>query len=133
MDTDLVTQLVLSRGLIRPNEDMEEVILSNDALLAELGGIWRGHKEAIIALIMARIEPIQQEMIGKATPAEVIILRQAIIEVALIGDDFERYAIEHEKRQKDRAEQGVSVTENTPQPPTEDNSAPAEANDTSSM
>lgn len=99
-----MTKLVLDRGLIEPGVDMEALVLENDAFLAELAGIWRSHPEAIKALLRARIYPIERDLVGNATPAEVIILRQAIIEVALIGDDLERYATEFERREKLRKE-----------------------------
>lgn len=109
MDNDLFAQYVISRGYIMPGEDMDATILANDELLSAIAGLWRNSKHVIEAIIKARIYPIQMELVREATPYEVPILRQAMIEVAFIGDDFERYAREFERRKKGNDLNGIAV------------------------
>lgn len=128
-----MTKLVLERGLIQPGVDMSDVVLQNEILLAELAGIWRSHKNAIVALLQARIHPVQHDLVFNATPAEVIIMRQAIIEVALLGDDLEKYAVEFEKREKLRKESGVEIAVDTAPIEDKPQDTGGGTNDTSSM
>lgn len=99
-NTDLLTTYVISRGLIEPGVDAREAILSSAELLPQAAGLWRDKKSVVEAVLKARIYAIERELVQNAMPAEVIILRQAMIEVAMIGEDLEAYAQEYERRKK---------------------------------
>src|SRR3990167_5687826 len=133
MDTSkLLEQYLFNRGLFEPAkigqniiEGQQEVvggeILSNDDLLSKVSNLWTSNKEAIIAVVKARILTNITELILKAFPQETIVLRQIILELSQILNDFEKYSNEHLRRvekksleQKDNAgataeEQGAII------------------------
>ena len=133
MDTSkLLEQYLFNRGLFEPAkigqniiEGQQEVvggeILSNDDLLSKVSNLWTSNKEAIIAVVKARILTNITELMFKAFPQETIVLRQVILELSQILNDFEKYSNEHLRRvekksleQKDNAgttaeEQGAII------------------------
>jgi len=109
MADTLFEQYLIRRGLVKPSEDMNEALLNSEEFLAEIAGIWEGHKPAIEALIKARLYPIERELVQEATPYEVMILRQSMLEVAFLYDDFERYTQEYHRRKKPAPEEGVEL------------------------
>src|SRR4051794_1659721 len=115
MTFDLQAYLI-ERELYAPDTDVKQAILEDDALLAELAGIWLGHKTALQKLLQARIQPIREKMVLRAHPAEVMVLRQAIVELGALFSDLEGYAAEHERRSK--AKEGTQ-----PEAPEEPSSA----------
>lgn len=117
MSIKLETYL-LNRELNAPNKDVGAEILADDQLLAEIAGIWRGHRKAIETLLQARIQPIREELVLKAYPAEVVVLRQAIVEIGALATDLETYAAEHERRTK--AKEGQEPTDEGDNPSSTD-------------
>ena len=133
MDTSkLLEQYLFNRGLFNPAkigqniiEGQESVIggeiLSNDDLLAKVSNLWTSNKEAITAVVKERILANITELVLKAFPQETIVLRQVILELSQILNDFEKYSSEHLRRvekksleQKDNAgttaeEQGAII------------------------
>ena len=133
MDTSkLLEQYLFNRGLFEPAkigqniiEGQQEVvggeILSNDDLLSKVSNLWTSNKEAIIAVVKARILTNITELMFKAFPQETIVLRQVILELSQMLNDFEKYSNEHLRRvekksleQKDNAgttaeEQGAII------------------------
>ena len=133
MDTSkLLEQYLFNRGLFNPAkigqniiEGQESVIggeiLSNDDLLEKVSNSWTSNKEAITAVIKARILSNIAELVLKSFPQETIVLRQVILELSQILNDFEKYSSEHLRRvekksleQKDNAgttaeEQGAII------------------------
>ena len=109
MDTSkLLEQYLFNRGLFTPaqigqsiTEGQETVggeILSNDDLLAKVSNLWTSNKEAVTAVIKARILTNITELVLKAFPQETIVLRQVILELSQILNDFEKYSSEHLRR-----------------------------------
>jgi hypothetical protein len=98
-------EYLLERGLYEHTKDVGNEILENDELLHELADVWRGHRKAIELLLQARMQPIREELVMRALPVEVPVLRQNMLEVAAIADDLERYATEHERRTKAKEEE----------------------------
>lgn len=98
---DPLIEKLLVRGLIEPGVDHRKAILENEDVLSGAAGLWRGSKHILQAVLQARIDAIEHELVTEATPYEVLTLRQAMIEVAFIFDDFEAYAREFERRKKD--------------------------------
>ena len=133
MDTSkLLEQYLFNRGLFIPAQIGQNIIegqegaiggeiLSNDDLLEKVSNSWTSGKEAIIAVVKARILSNITELILKAFPQETIVLRQVILELSQILNDFEKYSSEHLRRvekksleQKDNAgttaeEQGAII------------------------
>lgn len=97
----LFEKYILSRGLIEPNTDFRKVVFEDKELLSAAAGIYRGSKHIIEAVIRARIGVIEHELVTEAEPYEVLFLRQAMVEVAMIFDDFEKYAAEYERHTKE--------------------------------
>jgi len=110
MDTSkLLEQYLFNRGLFNPAkigqniiEGQESVIggeiLSNDDLLAKVSNLWTSNKEAITAVVKERILANITELVLKAFPQETIVLRQVILELSQILNDFEKYSSEHLRR-----------------------------------
>jgi hypothetical protein len=98
---DLLTNLILARGLIAPRDVFNDKapaqrILDDETLLARVAAIDQGAFEAVIG---ARINAIADDLIGNASPAEVIIFRQAIVEITTTAADLEKYRAEHKRRE----------------------------------
>ena len=110
MDTSkLLEQYLFNRGLFNPAkigqniiEGQESVIggeiLSNDDLLEKVSNSWTSNKEAITAVVKERILANITELVLKAFPQETIVLRQVILELSQILNDFEKYSSEHLRR-----------------------------------
>ncbi len=118
--TLLYTQLT-ARGLVDTKRDFPKEILENEEVLAQIAGIFNTYEKGLTALIQARIHEIKEELVMKATPAEVIVLRQCMLEVAQIFDDCKKYKIEYGKREAGKGNQPPEE----PAPPQADNVAPA--------
>ena len=106
---DLLYKHLIQTGLYEPNTDFDAAILENDALLSEIAAIWQGHEGTIKAIVQARLQPIREELVMNAHPASVLILREVMLELSALYQDFERYTAEYERRKKDK-EQGPPVT-----------------------
>ena len=110
MDTSkLLEQYLFSRGLFVPAQIGQNIldgqegvvggeILNNDDLLEKVSNSWTSNKEAITAVIKARILSNITELILKSFPQETIVLRQVILELSQILNDFEKYSNEHLRR-----------------------------------
>ncbi len=111
-NAQLLEKYLLERGLFQPadvvkaivsgRKDMPvgEEILNNDDLLARCAGIYQNNREALEAVIRARILPNVMELVLKAYPQETIVIRQSILEVSAILDDFKRYNDEYMRRKE---------------------------------
>lgn len=78
----------------------------------ELGLIGTISEEALLALLQPRVHSIMDELVVKAEPEEVLVLRQAIVEVGGIIDDYRAYKKEIERRKE------IKETPQEPQPQT---------------
>lgn len=111
----LLEHYLFTRGLVDPakllpilmsgktNIPVGADILANDELLAQVAGLYRDKRKALEAVISARLLPMVLELVVKAYPQETIVIRQAIVEVGAILDDFARYEQEYTRREKERA------------------------------
>ena len=110
MDTSkLLEQYLFNRGLFNPAQIGQNIIegqegaiggeiLSNDDLWEKVSNSWTSNKEAITAVIKARILSNIAELVLKSFPQETIVLRQVILELSQILNDFEKYSSEHLRR-----------------------------------
>lgn len=101
---DPLLQRYIERKLIEPSTDHRQEVFDNAELLEGAAGVWRGSKHILEGVIRARIAQIQHEIVAEAEPYELLFLRQAMVEVAFIFDDFEAYARESERRKKEKGE-----------------------------
>lgn len=101
---DILEKYLYQTGLYDPKRDMSEEILADRELLAQVAELWKSNEKVIRAVIQARLSPIREELVMNATPPEVLVLRQALVEVAAIITDFQRYAAEHNRRLKDEGQ-----------------------------
>lgn len=83
---------LLDRGLSEPDRELDREILETPELLAKAATAWSHGKEGILLVVRSRLMKIRQELLFKAVPQEVMVLRQALVEVASLLDDFERYS-----------------------------------------
>lgn len=96
-----LSEYLLSRGLSLDPAVIEgdyDAVMSNEALLQEAAELWTAHKGLITAILQARINALGRQILIKAIPQEVIVLRQAVVEVGALTDDFEKYKGEWERR-----------------------------------
>lgn len=86
------------------NDPLDDIILKDDELLAGAAGVARMEK-AIHAIVRVRILKLQRELVLSCVPEEVMVYRQAIVELAAILKDIERYKQEYERREASRTNQ----------------------------
>lgn len=91
-------QYLLSRELTEPDRDLDTEILDTPELLSKAAAAWLDSKEGIRLVVRSRLMKVRQELIFTAIPQEVPVLRQALLELANLLDDFERYANENARR-----------------------------------
>lgn len=118
MADELLERLLISRGLAAPNSKPDDAILANEEMLARIAGMFKTYEKEIIALVDSRLTPIKHALIFECAPAETMVLRQALLEVASIYDDAKKYNDEYDKRERERKEaEGASrVTLGVAQP-----------------
>src|SRR4051812_10146397 len=88
---------LLDRELQEPDRDIDREILETPDLLAKAATAWSHGKEGIRLVVRSRLMKIRQELLFKAVPQEVMVLRQSLVELAALLDDFERYSNAHER------------------------------------
>jgi hypothetical protein len=122
MNPDLLEKYLYSRGLLDPKLATKiilggkeiivgEEILNDTDLLEKAAGIWEANKQVIEAILRARIMPIVVELVMKCDPREVTVLRQCLLELTGIVDDFEKYSQEYTRR-KSAIDKGKEGEEN---------------------
>lgn len=84
-------------------------IKSDKLMLAKVGGLLNDNGDVLRLIIEARIDVIRAELLMRATPYETIVLRQAIVEVALLLDDIEGYQAASDNLKKEMAEQTAKM------------------------
>ncbi len=99
-----LTDYLLERGIdIKPSELEDDIILENDALLEEVVGVWEGHSGAIKQVLKNRINTIALRILND-NGFNSIVYKQAMVEVAGIITDFEKYSGELAHRKKPNEE-----------------------------
>src|SRR3990167_879729 len=112
-DISLLEKYLYTRGLIEPaslaklqiaGKDLivGEDILKNDELLGQVAGAWEQFRPAIEAVLAARVMPMIVQLIMTAPPEETIVIRQSLVEVASLVDDFTKYHSEHIRRKEQK-------------------------------
>jgi hypothetical protein len=114
-DTSL-SQYLRTRGLYldaKIVEKNDDPILGQEGLLKEATKMWETKQSLLTMVIQARIDAIGNYILHKAIPEEVIVMRQAIVELSAILDDFNKYKAEY-GRMKTQEENNSDNTEATP-------------------
>ena len=110
---ELLTKYLLERGLFQPTDVVKLVlgqkevpigdeILNNDDLLERVAGMYQSNEKALEAVIRARILPNIIELLLRARPEETIVLRQVILELVEVLNDFKKYSDEHTRRKESK-------------------------------
>lgn len=81
----------------------------------QLTRVTRISEEDLITLIQPRLDSIFDELVEKALPEEVLVLRQAIVEIGGLIDDHRAYRKEMERR-KEEDDKKQTEENPTPQP-----------------
>jgi hypothetical protein len=119
----IIEKFLVERGLNEPKKTpTKETVLEDDELLAKIANI---DPVALHALIEGRIDYNREELVMRAVPAEVFVLRQIMLELSEVMADHETYRIENERRIKER--DAKAVTEPVVAQPIEDSSVSSES------
>lgn len=115
-----LSEYLRARGLnLDPITVDQDLVLSDDLLTKEIAELWGSRSNAIKAVLQARINAIAKEILEKAIPEEVSVLRQSLVEIGAIVNDFESYVAE-QKRRDVKNSTSQDVPEETPtEPPRE--------------
>ena len=106
-----LSEYLRKRGLILNPIDIEQdPVLETEGAAEGVAGLWEGHAPLIRMIIQARVNAIGSQLLKKAVPEEVPVLRQAFVEVGAIIDDFERYAAEARRRKSRQDTQTATTT-----------------------
>ncbi len=112
-----ISDYLYQRGLdLDPIKVESDPILEDEDRLREAADMWNEHQNALRLVIQARVNAIGKHLLNKAIPQETIVLRQALVEVGAIVDDFVKYSSEWERRSKkveDEAETPPADNEGT--------------------
>lgn len=106
VDFDILTLNVMNDQ--RP-EGRAEITL-NEEVLAKVASLWENHKDAITAVISARIKPLLIKSALTDIPQEVPVTRQSIVELIGVLRDFEVLHKENTTRtqlKKETAQEGI--------------------------
>lgn len=104
VDFDVLTLHVLAKS---DPQNIEATVgkaslTMNDEVLAKIADAWGSHREAITALISARIKPLLIQVALRDIPQEVTVTRQAILELVNVLRDFESLSQEYIKRNQNK-------------------------------
>lgn len=110
-----ISDYLLQRGLtLEPTQVDTDLILDEPEFTKEVADLWQGHKNAITQVIQARVNAVGRVILRTARPEEVLVLRQALVEVAAVLDDFAKYAGVQERREQPKGNQGEQEPEHPP-------------------
>lgn len=109
---ELLENYLLNRPLFEPKNIVDAVIsgktevsigeevLNNDELLTKCAGIYQDNQKTLEAVIRSRMFPLIVELVLSAEPQETIVIRQSILELAGLLDDFKKYHEEFLRRKE---------------------------------
>lgn len=91
-----VSEYLRKRGLsFDPTLVDKDPILDDENLVKEASELWTSKENLIRLIIQARVNAIGRHILNKAIPEEVMVLRQALVEIGALVDDFAKYKGEH--------------------------------------
>lgn len=98
MSTENLSTYLLERGVDLPKPSRD--IFDDGERLKNATQAWITCEKGIRAVVEQRVHKIREELLLHARPEEVIVLRQVLVEVASILDDFQTCVAESERRRK---------------------------------
>jgi len=111
----LLSEYLRNRGLVfKPMEKENDQILESDDLLREASELWESRQNILTIIIQARVNAIAKNILEKAIPEEVLVLRQSLVELGAILTDLSKYSSEYKRR---------SIKETPPESSTEESGA----------
>lgn len=126
-DNSILYQALMQRGLFEPDWALKEgdtdPIADDEVLLSKVAAI---DEIALQALIKGRIKMLAKELMFDAHPAETVVFRQVIWELASVLDEQTKYSAE-KKRRDDAAKEageGNQTGDNASNGAAEDNGTP---------
>lgn len=94
--------------------------MADEGLVKEAAEMWESKNSLIRLVLQARINAIAKHVLEKAIPEEVLVYRQALVEIGAIISDFEKYKGEHGRREATKQEDNRGDAEEIqPDPPNE--------------
>lgn len=115
VDFDILTAQVMSGQEPQARAD----ITLNQEVLAKVGTAWETSKDAIIAVVSARIKPLLVQVALHDIPQEVTVTRQVIKELIAVLDDFDALYQENTRRNQNKPQVAPAVTEPVAETPAE--------------
>ena len=100
--------LHLDATIIEANNDP---ILADAGLTREAGEMWETKEPLITMVLQARINALGDYLIKKAIPEEVMVYRQAIVEIGAIISDLRSYHAEYKRQSEPKQEDNSANTE----------------------
>ena len=102
---DLSTHL-RSRGLTLEAIAVEvDPIMEDAEMLEKAAALWHENQSIITQVIQARVNAIGNHLLNKAIPEEVPVLRQSLVEISALLDDFNKYHGEVVRRKDESGNQ----------------------------
>ncbi len=122
METSL-SEYLRNRGLTLDPVEVQEghdPILADENLVKEAAELWNAKKSLLTMVIQARVNAIAKYQLEKAIPEEVMVYRQALVELGALITDFEKYVGENSRRTTNTADNTEPRGEEPqPEPPEE--------------
>jgi hypothetical protein len=125
-----LSEHLMQRGLnLEPVEiqDAANPILNDPELTKSAAELWDSKQSIINKVLQVRVNAIAKVILESAVPQEVTVLRQALVELSAIVDDFQKYK---GKADRDKAE---TANQEQPDQPAEDIPTPADGAEPSSL
>lgn len=91
-----------ARGIEIINRQKPLEITDSEDLLSDVAGVWKTSREAVTAVIQARCDIITNKLVFNSLPYDTVILRQSLLELTGILEDFENMSHEFNNREKSR-------------------------------
>lgn len=94
-----LSEYLAQRGIILdPTKIGDDNILNDAEALKEVAGVWKEHNATIKKVLQERVNAIAMRILNNNLPFEGTIYQQAMVEVAAIINDFEKYSAELARR-----------------------------------
>jgi len=95
----------------KPQVDLYQEGEQGAEALKNASEAWSSHQAGIRAVIEHRIGKMREELLLRARPEEVMVIRQALVEVVSILDDFKQATAEFKRREDAQDEAGEDLEE----------------------
>jgi len=91
-------------------------ILENPELIKEASELWTAKEGLLKMVLQARINAIGRHIQNKAIPEEVVVYRQALVEIGALVNDFEKYKGIHGRNAQTKEDNSENATEQLADP-----------------